>query len=297
MKKYLLSLIILTFPVVSQATEFMQFTQFEIVQSQIKYSLVANNIADQKLMETASDEITYLSGSSEKKSGDYKSPGKAFAMSLIVPGWGQHYTGGSKIKSLAFFGTEVASWFLYFKWEKDADDLTDVYEAFNNAHWIEARYDSMIAWTYDALPDGSKPEISHHLPDTKTQQYYEMTGKYDQFVWGWDDALLLSDSSVYGDYDAINYFQQVVGAGVPDSPRRTAYEIMRDDANNKYDQARKMIYVSMLNRMFSAFEAMIAAKKHNKKSGASSSNLSAEVSLKNYYVQRDTPFITLKMKF
>lgn len=29
--------------------------------------------------------------------------------------------------------------------------------------------------------------FSHHLPDKKTQEYYEMIGKYDQFRWGWDD--------------------------------------------------------------------------------------------------------------
>ncbi len=32
-------------------------------------------------------------------------------------------------------------------------------------------------WTY----------LSHHLPDSKTQQYYEMIGKYEQFSRGWDD--------------------------------------------------------------------------------------------------------------
>lgn len=37
----------------------------------------------------------------------------------------------------------------------------------------------------------------HHLPDQKTQQYYEMIGKYEQFRWGWDDYSDSSRSSLH----------------------------------------------------------------------------------------------------
>ena len=297
MKQILYTLLCTLFPVIISASEFVQVTEFDKAQSEIKYSLLQSTIETQKNLDSESDEISYNEGSATNKPIEYKSPGKAFAMSLLVPGWGQYYAGESKLKSFAFLGVEVASWVFYFKLHSDADDLTDAYEQFNQAHWIEARYDSMRVWTYESGSDpGPFPELSHTLPDTKTQQYYEMTGKYDQFVWGWEDATL--NDSTFEDYSALNPFPRVIGSGVPQSAYRTTYETMRDDANNKYDQARKMIYVSMLNRMISAFEAMISAKKNNNKStGGLLSSLSAEASYKSFYVKRDTPFLTLKMKF
>lgn len=299
MKKYLLFTILLVCPLLTQATEFIQLSEFDVVQSEIKYSLMNNQITDQKFRDSESDEITYSDGYSAKKTTSYKSPGKAFAMSLILPGWGQHYNGSSKLKSLAFLGAEITSWVLYFKWEKDADDLTDAYETFNNKHWIESRYNDMLDWTYSERDIINYTELSHHLPTTKTQQYYEMTGKYDQFAWGWDDATL--DGHLYTDdfYSLNNPFPRVMGDSVPCSANRLLYETMRDDANNKYDQARKMVLVSMLNRMVSAFEAMITAKKNNSNNSGSSilSSFSAETSFKSIYVKRDTPYITLSMKF
>ncbi len=303
MKKYVLFSILLICPMLSHASEFLQQSEFDVAQSEIKYSLMNNQVSEQKFQADDEGEISYSSGKSEK---DFKlkSPGKAFAMSLLVPGLGQNYTGGSKLKSLAFLGTEIASWVLYFKWESDADDLTGAYEAFNDAHWSESRYDDMLLWTYGLTDDeqstGQITEISHHLPDTKTQQYYEMTGKYDQFAWGWNDAVLLSDSSTYENYSLNNPFPAIFGAeNIPYSANRNLYETMRNDANNKYDQARKMIYVSMLNRLFSAFEAMISAKNYNKTVVNKSllSTISAKVSYKSLYVKRDTPFLTLSMKF
>ncbi len=304
MKKYILSALLLICPLTADASEFLQQSEFDVAQSKIKYSLLNSDIASQKFQDSESGEITYKNGKSDSKTNSYKSPGKAFAMSLLIPGMGQLYVGDSKLKSLAFFGTEVTSWILFFKWGKDADDLTAAYEKFNNDHWIESRYIDMLQWTYglenDDNTSGLYPELSHHLPKTKVQQYYEMTGKYDQFSWGWDDAMLLSDSTVYGDYSLNNPFPVLNSQeNIPFSARRNAYEIMRDDANNKYSQARKMVYVSMINRMFAAFEALIAAKRNNRNSDGGSilSSLSAEASFKSSYVKRDTPYITLSMKF
>ncbi len=302
MKKYLLVTLLFVIPLTTNATDFLSHSEFDNAQAEIQFSLLHNQILDEKYQATESDGITYNAGnSSSNKDATYKSPGKAFAMSLLIPGWGQHYNGSSKIKSLAFLGTEITSWVFYFKLHGDAESLTDDFEQFNRDHWIESRYDSLLLWTYpnrDANP-GLYPEMSHHLPDDPNdQQYFEMTGKYNQFSWGWDDAILLSDNSVFSDYNANNPFPRVnVSEQVPFSANRNAYEIMRDDANNKFSQARKMIYVSMLNRIISGFEAMITAKKNNKNSNSGFSSVSAEASFKSLYVKRDTPYITLSMKF
>ncbi len=39
------------------------------------------------------------------------------------------------------------------------------------------------------LTDKNDTWVTHSLPSTKTQQYYEMVGKYLQFVYGWKDIV------------------------------------------------------------------------------------------------------------
>jgi hypothetical protein len=85
---------------------------------------------------------------------------------------------------------------------KSSQNIAECYE-FADEHWIKDDYKN---WLHDSLgiePDANgeisdtstywdpdKDEwtyLSHHLPDKKTDQYYEMIGKYDQFRFGWDD--------------------------------------------------------------------------------------------------------------
>ena len=80
---------------------------------------------------------------------------------------------------------------------KDAEDKQDIAEcySFANDHWSEDDYidwlikeygiDSDTAGFFDE--DYNWTYLSHRLPDKKTQQYYEMIGKYEQFSEGWDD--------------------------------------------------------------------------------------------------------------
>jgi len=109
----------------------------------------------------------------EKLRGSYKSPGKAFVLSLAVPGLGQYYN-GSRIKPFLFVGVEELSWILHVKYHNEGNDLTDEFQAFNDTYWSEERYRDFLRWTYgDSLESGiEEVVINHTLPDTKTQQYY-----------------------------------------------------------------------------------------------------------------------------
>lgn len=230
-----------------------------------------------------------------------KSSAKAFFLSLAVPGLGQFYY-GSKVKPLLFLSAEVTAWVFHAKWHGQGDDLTAEYEAFNQAHWYRERYETQLLWTYGETNDWliDAPEITHHLPDAKDQQYYEMTGKYNQFAWGWDDAEL--------DGQPLDSFAPpadpppriIDDATTPYSARRFAYERMRDDANNKYDRATRMIFVSLANRLISAFEAYFVTKGRNNKireAGEDFARLNMKAELKSYYTKSDTPFFTLTYKF
>lgn len=235
----------------------------------------------------------------------YKSPGKAFLLSALVPGLGQYYY-GSRVKPWLFFGADVAAWALYFTWQGDGNDLEDQFEAFQRSHWSREAYSDYLLGAYGAGDDDSvnATEVSHHLPDTETGQYFEMTGKYDQFSWGWDDAVR----------DGMTLEQwleptpppredlRVVGAGaVPASANRLVYLDLRNDANTKFDQARAMVMVAIANRLISGFEAYFTTKSRNRSAGVSDdrefSQLSFAASLKSYNAKRDTPFLTATYKF
>ncbi len=229
-----------------------------------------------------------------------KSATKAFLLSLAVPGLGQYYY-GSRVKPFAFLAVEALAWGMNIKLNNDADDITAEFEAYNRAHWSQSDYETYLLWTYGKGDDDSLgwvQAISHHIPDTRTQQYYEMTGKYDQFAWGWDDAVYQGNHLT--DYDNSDNPPPPLDVGTAYSARRMAYEQRRHDANEKYDQAKKMVYVAMVNHLFSAFEAYFVTKSLNAKipSGKQAfSRLNVRADLRSFYTKQDTPYMRVSYKF
>ncbi len=204
-------------------------------------------------------------GSMEIPTSGHKSPVMAFFLSAAVPGAGQFYNGSSIFKSLGFLAVEGLSWAGYAKWHADGNDLTDAYEAYANAHWEKGTTEgfdpenpgsyappdsSNYLWytyiNYGTVYQDSVSDYTHRLPDTKTQQYYEMIGKYNQFVGGWED-----------------YWAPGWDPANPLTPMREHYEEMRNDANNKLNQANTMIYVAIVNHLISAVDAAVSATRHN----------------------------------
>ena len=173
-----------------------------------------------------------------------KSVKKAFLYSLIVPGSGEFY-GGSKIKAAAFLSLDVALWALYFNYHGQGKDKETEYQGFADGHWSEALY---LVWLWDNYGitsdrdkykdpiTGDSVYLSHHLPDTKTDQYYEMIGKYEQFTGGWDDLL-----------------------------NRETYLLQRRDSNDLLNKAKYAAMFSLGNHILSAFDAAFTVKRYNKR--------------------------------
>jgi len=256
------------------------------------------------LTRSGSELTAFSTGEEQGDFGDgtvkRKSPLKAFLLSAALPGAGQFYL-GNRIKPLVYLGVEAAAWGFHFKYQGQGDDATDAYQAFNRAHWSRDAYEQKyLLWAYGVTDDElvSASEVSHHLPDGETQQYFEMTGKYNQFAWGWDDAV--RDGRTLDDY-ANDPAVAVTGDDTtPYSARRVIYEGMRNDANRKYDKATKLVIVSLVNRVVSAFEAMFSAQKFNRSLGSGSSpfaRVKVQMSLKSYNSRRDTPYVKLSYKF
>ncbi len=232
-----------------------------------------------------------------------KSPFKAFLLSAAVPGLGQWYY-GSRVKPFLFLGTEIAVWSLHIKWHGEGEDATDVYEAFNRKYWSRDRYEQQyLLWVYGETDDEliDAQEVSHHLPDTETQQFFEMTGKYNQFSWGWADAHLsngreLDDFGLDDPPPAITADAE----SQPISALRLEYEGLRHDANTKYDRASKMVAVSIFNRLVSAFEAYFVTRNHNRKASSRAgviSRIGIWADVESVYEAADTPVVTLAYRF
>ena len=291
---YLLIVVLMLLTAASLLAAESALTPIEQAGLELRYSSTSLYLAE--------DESSSEAANSEgEKSYSYKSPGKAFALSVLVPGLGQYYY-GSRVKPWLFFGAEVTAWVLYFKWDGDYNDLITQFEAFQRAHWSRDDYRTYLEAAYGESDDDSidATEISHHLPDTETGQYFEMTGKYDQFAWGWDDAL--RDGKPLDSFLTAGDGLRIVGSSTtPYSANRIAYVDMRDDANKKYDQARAMILVSLANRLISGFEAFLTTKSRNKnahgKGGPEFSVVDFRASMRSYNSPSDTPYLTATVRF
>ena len=302
-------------PSLCHCSEFVKSSAFDLEHQRVKYEFAHQSLAlayhadvyAGSYASALADDFAQDEESGDKIAPKKKSPVKAFLLSAAVPGAGQWYY-GSRIKPFIFLGTEIAAWGLHITWHKDGEDATDAYEAFNREHWSRGAYEQDYLFTvYGETDDDNVTarEVSHHLPETETQQYFEMTGKYDQFAWGWDDArldgLLLDERISQGSLEAITG-----PSYTPRSTNRDTYETMRDDANKKFDDARKMIIVSVVNRLVSALEAYFVTKNQadkvhddefSRQNEGVLSRLKFSAKLKSYHSKRDTPFVNVTLKF
>ncbi len=225
---------------------------------------------------------------------DYKSPKRAFVYSLMIPGWGQKYAGSHVLKSLFFIGVEAGLWMGYFGQQNNGDKKTTEYENWADLHWIEgdketatATDSSYVGWLLDNFGEADdenieSDSITHHLPDRRDQQYYEMIGKYDQFRAGWDDYW----NNPFK-YDSLNFYT---------SPNRESYLNMRKDANDFYDTANRFLIFTVLNHLVSAFDAALAARRNNRGQTADAW-LSLKTEMKRYSATESIPYVKLTYRF
>jgi len=166
-----------------------------------------------------------------------KKPGRALLFSAIIPGTGEFYCKSYLIGS-AFLAVEALSWVLYSNFHAKGKDLEDEFETFANAHWNEQAY-------YEWISDNPDIQQTHELPEKKTQQYYEMIGKYNQFYAGWDDS------------EGYEYGGEL-------SPNRKQYMDKREDSNVQLKNATTMVSVVLLNHILSAVNAAWTSYRYNK---------------------------------
>jgi hypothetical protein len=206
---------------------------------------------------------------------------KAFAMSLVVPGAGQFYT-GSKIKAGTFFAADALLWTGYLIYRGKGNDKESEYMKYADDKYTPSDY---FTW-WDGLSQAVQDSFSHRIHENpndpegavRNHEYYENIGKYDQFQLGWDD---------------INTPPPPVPGGTPVlSEFRRTYLDMRKQANDYFSNASTMAMVSIANHLISAFDAAIGAKKYNR----GTRQYSLQLKSKNID-GKVAPFLVAEVKF
>ncbi|MCK5329262.1 MAG: hypothetical protein KAR36_11690 [Candidatus Latescibacteria bacterium] len=182
-------------------------TGLDPIQTALKQAFSANVSGEMDDIE----EIAELAESAPRKS-----PKKALLFSALAPGAGQIY-GGKLLRGAVFLAVEAALWTGYLTLDKKGGDIEDDFMAYADQYWDVEAYlvwkDQYVSATGDTtifthgLPRDNAGEVS------KTQQYYEMIGKYDQFRVGWEDYPDALRSITYADSvwiteDRLDYMDQ-----------------------------------------------------------------------------------------
>ncbi len=201
-----------------------------------------------------------------------KSSKRSLLLSALVPGLGQWYA-GSKKRGLAFLGAEAALVGMWVAWKGKGNDLEQEFRAVADEHWDPLNY---LAWRGSTISKNSS--ITHALPcssevvevyipsmqqsgsadfgrcaPSEIQQYYELIGKYDQYVAGWTDLVRNSTGNAVAptEVDSVENFH---------SERRLRYEDQRDESNRFLKRASTISGVILINHVLSALDAARVAR-------------------------------------
>jgi hypothetical protein len=197
------------------------------------------------------------------KSG--KSPAIPMLMSLVLPGAGELYLGHKR--GFLMIALDAAFWYGGFYNADQGDQKSDEYYAYADAHWFESKLDAAYDQNYLDRPDANF-DYSYMVGDgtdyfgvdgytnlplwvsveDDRREYYENLGKWDQFVFGWDDY---TDPRNFIPTDEIDI------ANLKDprtSANRETYRAMRKEANDAYARQDRFLYLNIGLRVFSVLQ-------------------------------------------
>ncbi len=212
---------------------------------------------------------TYLE--KEKNQGPRRgpSPGLTILASAVLPGAGEALMGYKR--GYIMMALDIFSWTQVSKFHSDGKDFTDEYYAYADLYYSDER----LVEAYDGASqdpersgDGARyfPGITENITsvadldilplyvtvEDDRREYYENLGKWDQFIFGWDDYLR---PTLWGDdygYEATETISDLRQPWV--SVHREEYRAIRHDANDAYKKRDRFMYLNMGLRVFSVFQ-------------------------------------------
>jgi hypothetical protein len=196
--------------------------------------------------------------------------GLTILASAILPGAGEALMGYRR--GYLMMAADIFCWTRVAKFHSDGKDFTDDYYAFADEHYTD---ELLFQAYYPATEDQERlgaigldyfPNVDpmgdisdlENLPlyvtvEDDRREYYENLGKWDQFIFGWDDFL---NPNYWGpleyDYEPTGEISDLRQPWV--SRNREIYRDMRDAANDAYKNRDRYLYVNMGLRIFSVFQ-------------------------------------------
>ncbi len=245
------------------------FLTLTSVYSQYKNSVPEIDKPNAKLEISKSTEIQNSpQGKDAYSDKNEKSPALGAVLSGLVPGAGQFYA-KSYLKSALFIGVEAGLWILYAIFEKKGDDQTIFYQNYANQNWDVRRYAQWLVQENFPGSGGINPSepdrevlrqqinicesqnFSHTLPPYGAQQYYEVIGKYQNYVAGWAEAVGMNINK--NNYGSIKL------------PQVDYYMNERQSANKYYDKGTLTLTGVIINHLLSAVDGVLSVNSYNNK--------------------------------
>ena len=210
-------------------------------------------------------------------SGKRKKSGWPVLFSLILPGAGEATMGYKR--GYFMMAADILAWTQVAKYNSNGDDLTDSYIAFADAHYTdELPLEGYLDGGTDPMRGGqgaiyftaitgennfNTVEDLHNLPlyvtkEEDFREYYENLGKWDQFIFGWDDYTIANQPDFpFDGYEPTETLADLQHPWV--SENRETYRLMRDEANDAYETRDRWLYVNIGLRVFSVIQSAYLA--------------------------------------
>ena len=207
----------------------------------------------------------FAGGSEPYVSSGGKSPALPMLMSLVLPGAGELYLGHKR--GFLMIALDAAAWYGGISAAKDGDEKSDEYYGYADEHWFEEKLDAGYDQAYQDRPDANfdytymvgdgtdyfRVDGYQNLPlwvskEDDRREYYENLGKWDQFVFGWDDYTDPREFLETEDIDIANLQDPRT------SEHREVYRAMRKEANDAYARQDRFLYLNIGLRVFSVLQ-------------------------------------------
>ncbi len=194
-------------------------------------------------------------------SAQLKSPGRAFVMSLVVPGTGQLYVG--KKRGILQLVADVGLITAHFLVRNDAQSIEDDYVAYVRENVTFDENDPTFDLYMANLPNPSDPFSGWNMEDfehaTQTNNWH--------YVYTEENGQPTERTGPFYWKDLPENFrtatrEELKNAEVDSADRQQAYDI-RDDANSRFKLARTILGITIANHLVAAIDARIAAMRHN----------------------------------
>lgn len=181
--------------------------------------------------------------------------------SLLVPGLGEASLGYKR--GYAMMALDVASWIGVKHYHDLGNQKREDFYDYLDAHWSEARLSAAFG---DATGDEAGTFYYQVLDYTDLslwvskeadeREYYENAGKWDQFVFGWDDFIdprgqpnWWQDTDPTWD-DPTDLDTRIL-KDVRVTAHREAYRALRQESNDAFNDRDTLVYLNMFTRVFS----------------------------------------------